>query len=49
MSPNEDVEMGKSENQVGPHQKINDDIGKEVHIEPIETVMENRILNWFGH
>ena len=27
----------------------NEDIGKEAHIKPVETILENKRLKWFGH
>ena len=41
-SRNEDVEMGKREDQV-------EDIRKEVDVKPVETFLENKRLKWFGH
>ena len=46
-SRNEDVEMGKREDQVGPHQKRRHQEGGPR--KTVETFLENKILNWFGH
>ena len=46
-SRNEDVEMGKREDQVELIR--NDHIRKEAHVKPVETFLENKILKWFGH
>ena len=45
-SRNEDVEMGKREDQ--DHIR-NEDIRKEAHVKPMETFLENGRLKWFGH
>ncbi len=45
-SRNEDVEMGKREDQ--DHIR-NEDIRKEAHLKPVETFQENERLKWFGH
>ena len=27
----------------------NEDIRKEAHVKPVETFLENKIIEWFGH
>ena len=46
-SRNEDVEMGRREDQVGSHQKWRHQEG--CARKSVETFLENRRLNWFGH
>ena len=47
LSRNEDVEMGKKEDQVGSHQKWRHQ--EESARKAVETFQENKRLKWFGH